>query len=60
MPNMNGLEAAKKLREKFGNTFRIYLLTGNVTIPLSDEIGVFDGVLTKPCSKQDLKKCLEN
>ena len=60
MPELNGLEAAKELRQKYGQAFQIYLLTGNVTISLTelDEIGIIDGILTKPCSKFDLKRCL--
>ena len=61
MPIMNGMEAAKQLRAKYGKDIKIYLLTGNVLVKRaydSQEFSIIDGVLTKPCTKQDLFNCL--
>ena len=60
MPNMNGLEAAKELRARHGKGFKIYVLTANVlTENMEGLTDCVDGVLYKPCSKQDLRKCFE-
>ena len=60
MPNLDGIDAAKELRKKYGKKMKIFLLTGNVT--MRDAKGledIVDGVLTKPCSKENLRKCLD-
>jgi len=54
---MNGLEAAKELRLKYGHQFKIFLLTGNVMMRNTEEENL-DGILTKPCSKTELQACL--
>ena len=60
MPNMDGLSAAKDLRKRYGKKVKIFLLTGNVTMRDAEGLeDIVDGVLTKPCSKENLRKCLE-
>ena len=62
MPNVNGLEAARELRKRYGYEFKIFVLTANVTVvDLNGVNEVIDGLLTKPCSKKDLMDiCLNN
>ena len=61
MPNMNGIDAAKALRSQYGNKIKIFMLTGNVLAGSISELDdLVDGILTKPCSKQDLLRCLES
>ena len=60
MPNMNGLEAGKELRRLYGNSFKLILITGNVlTAEEEQSREIFDKILLKPCSKNDLKLCLD-
>ena len=60
MPNLNGLDAARKLRERYGNGFKIYLITGNVLFEHPEEFKVFNGVLNKPCSRKELSAILHS
>jgi len=60
MPNLNGLEASKKLRELYGNEFKIFLITGNVLFEQPEEFKVFNGVLNKPCSRKELNTILHS
>jgi len=56
---MSGKEAANELRRKYGNKVKIILLTGNVTSTKIEGVEtLFDGILTKPCSKKDLADCI--
>jgi len=55
---MNGLEAAKELRKRHGDKVRIILVTGNIFAEEVQE-GIVDGVLLKPCSKDQLMKCCQ-
>ena len=57
---MSGIEAATELRKRHGIQFKVYLLTGNAVIKSQDpELeSIIDGVLTKPCSKNDLKSIM--
>ena len=60
MPNMNGIDATRKLRSMYGNSVKIYILTGDVTLMNDSSIqNITDGVLTKPSSKNDIERCLE-
>ena len=59
MPNLNGLEASKKLRELYGNEFKIFLITGNALFEQPEEFKVFNGVLNKPCSRKELNTILQ-
>lgn len=55
MPNLNGIKAAQELRKRFGNDFKIYLLTGNVMACEEDYSSIIDKVVIKPVSKTNLK-----
>jgi len=59
MPNMNGFDAARSLRERYERSqeFKIFLLTGN-NVTHHDDYKVFDGILNKPCSLKSLKELL--
>ena len=60
MPNMNGFEAGKELRRLYGDTFKMYLVTGNVLSAEEEQIkSIFDRVILKPFSKDVLQSCLE-
>jgi len=60
MPNMNGMDAAKIIREQYGFGVKIYLLTGNILMKTTEGVlDVFDDVIIKPCSKEDLKRILK-
>jgi len=56
MPNLNGIDAAKELRKKHGNDFKIFLLTGNVMAIEEDYTSIIDKVIIKPVSKLTLKQ----
>jgi len=57
MPRLDGLEAAKILKSKYGDRVRIFIITGNV---FAEELtNVVDGVLLKPCTKEQLIKCCQ-
>ncbi|KAG2378218.1 hypothetical protein C9374_008361 [Naegleria lovaniensis] len=58
MPNLNGLEAAKFIKAKFKDRIHIVALTGDVLLETPPSI--FDSVITKPCRKATLKKCIES
>ena len=59
MPNMAGLDAAKILRQRHGRNIKIYLLTGNVLMKSTEGVSeVFDGIITKPCTKNGLSAIL--
>ena len=60
MPVMNGLEAGKVLRERFGKQVKIFMLTGNVTMNRDNKqlFELMDGVLTKPSTRKQLEECL--
>ena len=59
MPKMNGVQAAQELRKRYGHEVKIFLLTGNVMAKNEQNIEeIFDGVLFKPCSKQELGSLL--
>ena len=61
MPNMNGLDAAKILRERHGQNVKIYLLTGNVLMKSTEGVlDVCDGIITKPCTKTELMSILND
>ena len=61
MPHLDGLQAAKMLRSKYGDQFKIFLLSANDMARTCDcVVENFDGFLTKPCSKFDLKQCLQS
>ena len=60
MPKMNGIDAAKELRKRYGKDVKIFLLTGNVMANNGSDIEeIFDGVLFKPCSKKELAALLK-
>ncbi|KAF0974837.1 hypothetical protein FDP41_006311 [Naegleria fowleri] len=58
MPNLNGLEAAKYIKDKFKDKIHIVALTGDVLLETPPSI--FDSVIAKPCRKATLKKCIES
>ena len=61
MPIMNGMDAAKILRERHGAGFKIYILTGNVLVSNREEVKtIVDGLLMKPCTILDLQRCLNS
>ena len=60
MPLMNGIEAAIELRQKYGNKLKIFLLTGDIEIQQDGfQKDLFDGILFKPCGKDEIAKCLD-
>lgn len=56
MPMLRGDEVAKRLRELYGNTVKIILLTADAFLPGFDTL--FDKVLVKPTSSECLHKTL--
>ncbi|EFC42091.1 predicted protein [Naegleria gruberi] len=59
MPNMDGIEAAKELKRLYGNSVKIIILTGNSAVNVESLKGIVDGLLEKPCCKEDLRKCID-
>lgn len=58
MPEMNGVELAKAIREK-NSTVKIVLLSGDL-YPAAGDPGVFSAILSKPVSGNDIiKKTVE-
>ncbi|EFC49171.1 multi-sensor hybrid histidine kinase [Naegleria gruberi] len=57
MPILNGLEASKVIREKHPNS-KIVMITADALINISSYLEVVDKVISKPCSKDDLKKVI--
>ena len=54
---MNGLKAAKILRERHGSNVKIFLVTGNVLFEQASH-KIFDGIVGKPCSRKELNTIL--
>jgi len=56
LPDVSGLEVARKLRERETRPLRLIALTGRAMTPeLAAQLGqVFDAVLIKPCEPKDL------
>ena len=58
MPSMNGIDAAKELRNRYGNDFKIFLLTGNVMANEDNYSSIIDRVIIKPISKSSLEQLI--
>ncbi|MBI3924996.1 MAG: response regulator [Armatimonadetes bacterium] len=57
MPEMDGLDLAARIRERFPENLPLLLLTSSVVPPKAS--GLVDQVLTKPCKQSRLRLALE-
>ncbi|KAG2378204.1 hypothetical protein C9374_008347 [Naegleria lovaniensis] len=57
MPNLNGIEAARIIRERFKERIKVVALTGDVLADTPSYL--FDSVIVKPCHKATLKQCID-
>ncbi|KAF0974851.1 hypothetical protein FDP41_006325 [Naegleria fowleri] len=62
MPNLNGIEATRIIRERFKDKIKVVALTGDALActPQSLPPSLFDSVIVKPCHKATLKQCIDS